>query len=625
MSSQIEGHAVVGDCRSVALVSLDGAVDFLCWPRFDSPSLFAAILDAERGGAWRIAASSCRRVERCYVDSTNVLQTRFLCADGEMTLTDLMPVASEEEKSRTLLPDHWLLRHVACTRGVVDVEITFDPRPRFGLDRAQFRDHGSLGIYVETSEGLAILRGDVPMRARENSGLFGVERLAAGDERSFSLVLTSEAPAILPTHGEQARIAIDRSVRWWRAWSARAKYDGPHREEVIRSALALKLLAYAPSGAIIAAPTTSLPERVGADLNWDYRFCWLRDAAFTARALTALGYVEEADAFVNWLVHTTALTRPRLHALYDVFGDAPKKERELGHLAGCLGSKPVRIGNGARDQLQLDVYGETIEAAAQLVRATGGFDRDTEKMLVGFGEHVCANWSKSDHGIWEKREPPRPHTHSRLLSWTACDRLLQLHALGIVRSAPKSKLGATCEAIRREIECGAWNATLCSYVGVVGSDELDAITLLFPWYGFERADSVRMRATWRAVQRGLGAGGGLLRRYVATPTEGAFGLCSFWAAEYLALGGGSLVEAESLFRRLLGYANDVGLFAEEIDPDTGAALGNFPQGFTHVGVLNAALTLEERRRGEEARQDPGGPWHADRPSYAHAPGLEARS
>jgi GH15 family glucan-1,4-alpha-glucosidase len=545
-----------------------------------------------------------------------------VCADGELVLVDAMPVASEEEKARSLLPDHWLLRRMICTRGVVDVDIVVDPRPNFGLERARIEDHGKLGIYLETREGLAILRADVPFSPRAEGGLRARARLVAGDVRDVSMVFTAEAPAILPPLGDDAGAAIDRTVRWWRGWSSRATYDGPYRAEVVRSALTLKLLAYAPSGAILAAPTTSLPERLGGDLNWDYRFCWPRDAAFTARALTGLGYVDEADAFVHWLVHTTALTRPRLDPLYDVFGTSPKKERELWHLSGHRGARPVRTGNAAHEQRQLDVYGETIEAAAQLVRATGSLDADTERMLVGFGEHVCKHWSLPDQGIWEKREPPKPHTHSRLLCWAACDRLLQLHARGVIARAPRQELHDACDAIRRDIERNAWSARLQSYVGVAGTDDLDAIALLIPWYGFERADSVRMCATWRAVREGLGAAGGLLYRYASSPAEGAFGLCGFWAAEYLALGGGSLDQARALFEQLLGYGNDVGLFAEEIDPRTGAALGNFPQGFTHVGVLNAALSIEERVRDEEPCDLACAPWHADRPSYLRAPGLE---
>lgn len=622
MTVSIEAHGVIGDCRSAALVSLEGAIDFLCWPRFDSPSFFAGILDSDVGGVWSIAPRGRRRVERRYLRDTNVLETRFVCEGGELALIDLMPVVDDDDRRRALRPDHEILRRLECTRGAVEVEVVFDPRPDFGLGRVRMHDRGKLGVYVEVDEGVAILRCDVPLSARAEGGVRARFRMTAGESRAFALAFTSEAPSVLPLLGEQARAAIDVSVRWWRRWASRAKYDGPHRDAVVRSALALKLLAYAPSGAIVAAPTTSLPERPGGDSNWDYRYCWLRDAAFTARALVGLGYVEEADAYVNWLVHTTALTRPELRILYDVFGRPPPDERELWHLSGYRGAKPVRIGNAARDQLQLDVYGETIEAAAQLVATTGSFDRDTEKMLVGFGEWVARHWNLPDHGIWERREPPKPHTHSRLLSWSACDRLMQLHDRGVLRKAPVDRLRVARGAIRRQVEQKAWCPKIPSYVGVLGGETVDATTLLFPWYGFEKADSVRMRATWRAAQDRLGAGGGLFHRYDDGPSEGAFAVCSFWAAEYLAIGGGSLDEAESLFAQLLDYANDLGLYAEEIDPHTGAALGNFPQGLTHVGVLNAALTLEERRGGEERREIPGGPWHQDRPSFLHAPGLE---
>jgi GH15 family glucan-1,4-alpha-glucosidase len=350
---------------------------------------------------------------------------------------------------------------------------------------------------------------------------------------------------------------------------------------------------------VVAAPTTSLPERVGGDLNWDYRFCWLRDAALTVRALVELGCMPEAHAFVSWLLHTTRLTQPELRILYDVYGDAPPAERVLKELAGYQGSQPVRVGNAATEQRQLDVYGEVIDAVTHFVRAGGTLDRETERMLCDFGEYVCRHWEEPDEGIWEPRSGQAHHTHSRVLCWTALDRLLQLHADGHVRRAPVAKFQENRERIRREVEARGWNPVIGSYASQLDGDDMDATLLLLPWYGFEDAGSDRMRATYRRVRERLGAGDALLYRYRTgeSPGEGAFGICSFWGAEYVALGGGTAEEARDMFERVCAHANDVGLFAEEIEPATGAALGNFPQAFTHVGLINAAVTLARRLQG----------------------------
>ena len=602
----IEDYAAIGDGRSAALVGRDGSIDWLCWPRFDSPSVFGAILDPA-AGRWRIAPVAPFRTERQYIKDTNVLQTRFDTGAGLVVLTDLMPVAFEEEKDRLLLPEREILRLVECKRGEVEVEMMFAPRPGYGLRESRLRPAGLLGIRVETGAGLLVLRTDMPLEMTADGQVRGHARLSAGDAVYASLTFAADGPAVLPPLGQWSRAAVVRTVDWWRHWASRIRYNGPCRETVIRSALALKLLVYAPSGAVVAAPTTSLPERIGGPLNWDYRFCWLRDASMTVRALFGLGYPDEAHAFLEWLLQATRLTQPELSVLYDVHGNKPPHERTLDRLAGYLGSRPVRIGNAAAGQLQLDVYGEVIDAVTHFVREGGTLDRETEGALSAFGEYVCRHWDQPDEGIWEPRSGRANHTHSRVLCWTALDRLLQLHAQDHLRRAPVSKFQENREAIRRQVETRAWNPALQSYVAQLDGDRVDATLLLLPWYGFEPAGSTRMRQTYQRVREHLGAGDGLLYRYrtpslrsgqADSPGEGAFGISSFWGAEYLALGGGTVEEARELFEGLCGHANDVGLFAEEVDPTTGAALGNFPQAFTHVGLISAALSLAHRLEGE---------------------------
>jgi GH15 family glucan-1,4-alpha-glucosidase len=410
---------------------------------------------------------------------------------------------------------------------------------------------------------------------------------------------------VVPVLGEAARARVEETVHWWREWAGRCRYQGPYRGAVVRSALVLKLLAFAPSGALVAAPTTSLPERPGGDSNWDYRFCWLRDAAFTVRCLFGLGYATEAEAFLDWLLHATRLTRPELQVVYDVYGEARLPERELTHLTGYAGSRPVRTGNDAYRQFQLDVYGEVADAAASYAAHGGRFDREAVRMLNGLGRTVCARWREPDAGIWESRGPHAHYTHSKVLCWVALDRLVRLHEEhGLALDAGRFR--AERDAIRAEVETRGFNLRLGSYTRRFDGDDLDASLLLLPLYGYVDASHPRMRGTTDRVLAALGRGP-LVYRYPATdddgrPTgEGTFGACAFWAVECRARGG-DLPGARDAFDRLLAYANDLGLFAEEIAPDSGAALGNFPQAFTHIGLIDAALALAECAAGRADRE-----------------------
>ena len=597
--SPIDDYALIGDCRSAGLVSRDGSFDWLCLPRFDSPSIFARVLDAENGGRFLVRPIGEFRTERRYLPNTNVLETVFRTPTGACVLRDLMSISSEEDKRAYLTPEHEVLRQLDGLEGEVEVEILYDPRPDYGRLRPLLEQRGALGLRCEVDGTSLTLRSELPLELTDGArSARGLSRIRSGESKYLSLTYSMEAPAVVPLLGEAARGRIERTVRWWQEWANRCTYEGPYRDAVVRSALTLKLMTYAPSGALVAAPTTSLPEAIGGVRNWDYRYCWLRDASFTLRALFNLGYPEEANAYIGWLLHATRLTWPELHVLYDVFGEAKLPERELPHLEGYAGSRPVRIGNDAHGQLQLDVYGEVINGAVRFLDRGGRFDRDTIRMLDGLGRTVCRRWREPDEGIWEGRSGRFHNTHSKVLCWVALDRLIQMHEAGYLEVSV-DLFRANRDEIRKEVEAHGYNEQIGSYTRTFDGDEMDASLLTLPLYGYIEGKHPQMRSTCARIHEKL-ARDGLVYRYETgtddglPPGEGAFGICSFWAVECVARGG-NVGAATRTFERLLSLANDVGLFAEEIDPDTGAALGNFPQAFTHIGLINAALTLAEYR------------------------------
>jgi GH15 family glucan-1,4-alpha-glucosidase len=593
-ASKIQDYAIIGNGRSAALISKRGSLDWLCWPRFDSASIFGAIIDPRIGGHWSIHPATDSQIARRYIDNTNVLETTFSNSAGKIVVTYFMPVTSEQEKTRRLWPEHEVIRLVKSEAGQMLVLVDFYPHPDYGRTTPFIKDAGKLGWRIGIGKNLLNLRSDIKLGTNMGAGLSGSLTLKVGQAGAFSLTFSEDGPAILPPLDDAIAEKLNLTIDWWRRWAAKSNYHGPYQRSVIRSALVLKLLSYAPSGAIIAAPTTSLPERITGELNWDYRFAWLRDASFTVHALFGLGYKDDSEAFVDWLLHATRLTRPELRVVYDVFGERPPQERELIQLRGHASSLPVRIGNAAIKQVQLDLYGEVVEAVSQFIGDDKRLDGDVQKMLQQCAEYVCEHWQEPDNGIWEERDKRRHYTHSRLMCWVALDRVLKMHARGQVRGIPARRYAAARQRIREEIETHAWSNKLGAYSQAIGNDDLDASVLLLSRHGFEEAFSQRMQQTHASIRNHLAPRPGLLHRNQQSKDrhEGAFALCSFWEVDFLAHCENPSA-AHEIFSAALAYANDVGLFAEEIDPENGDALGNFPQGFTHLGVINAALALRD--------------------------------
>jgi GH15 family glucan-1,4-alpha-glucosidase len=587
----IESHAVIGDLQTAALVALDGTIDFLCLPHFDSPSVFASLLDAEKGGSFRIIpALDEPRHKQLYLPDTNMLLTRFLAPEGVVEISDFMPIHPREHTSR-------LIRRVKTVRG----EIRYQVRcaPRFDYARTTHRPTLEQGGAVFTDGGMALrLASSVPLRA-EGADAVCDFTLRAGQTATFILEQVGE-DAEYPTDLDgYVKGSFKRTMNFWREWVGRSTYTGRWRDEVHRSALALKLLNARWSGSIVAAATFGLPETVGGGRNWDYRYSWIRDASFTLYALSRLGMTDETAAFIAWLARRFESTHPEaLKTLYTIAGGTELTERTLDHLEGYRGSRPVRIGNAAADQLQLDIYGELLDAIYLYDKYKESTSYALWGRIASLVNWVAANWQRPDDGVWEVRSGQREFLYSRILCWVAIDRGIRM---AVKRSfpAPVAEWREARDAIYRDVHENFWDSRAKAFVGVRGTTRLDAACLIMPLVRFISATDPRWLSTMRAVEARL-VEDSLVYRYdiegVETDglegAEGTFSICSFWYIECLSRSG-DLQKARFLFEKMLGYANHVGLYAEEIGP-AGEHLGNFPQAFTHLALISAAYDLDRR-------------------------------
>jgi GH15 family glucan-1,4-alpha-glucosidase len=595
VQQRIEDYAIVGDEQTAALVGKDGSVDWLCLPRFDSPACFASLLGNENNGHWQIAPKGAARgaeggrsrcARRAYRPGTLVLDTEWDTPDGSVRVTDLMP-------QRDRAPD--LIRIVEGLSGSVTMRSTL--RLRF--------DHGSIVPWVRRSDhhrvavagpDSAWLRSEPPVRTwGEHFGTHSEFTVAESEKVAFVLTWHPShepRPPLVDPYG-----ALESSVADWRAWSARCRYDGPYRDVVLRSLLTLKALTYAPTGGIVAAPTTSLPEELGGVRNWDYRYCWLRDSTLTLGALLTAGYHEEAEAWRDWLLRAVAGDPADLQIMYGLAGERRLPETELPWLAGFAGSAPVRIGNDAVKQLQLDVYGEVMDSL-WLTRASGLPAKphmwSLQLALMNFLHTV---WREPDEGLWEVRGGRRQFVHSKVMVWVAADRAVRTLEDNSSLRGDVGRWRALRDEVHSEVCEKGYDTDRNTFTQSYGSRELDASLLLIPRVGFLPPDDPRVVGTVDAVRAELGHHG-LLRRY-STDTatvdglpgdEGTFLVCSFWLADALHMTGRTK-EARELFERLVELTNDVGLLSEEYDPVTGRQLGNFPQAFSHIGLVNTALAL----------------------------------
>jgi GH15 family glucan-1,4-alpha-glucosidase len=586
----ISDYGLIGDMRTAALVGLDGAIDWCCLPRFDSGSVFAALLDPERGGTWSIRPRGEWTSIQRYLPRTNILETTFRTATGVVVLTDFMPV---DEDGRPSGPHPEIHRQLRCTRGSVTMQLTFMPRFEYGARTTRLELLRAGLFATDRTDQVLTLSSAQPFEwAVEQSAATAAFMLEKGEARW--MVLRYDDDDIHPVDRYESARKLDITAAFWARWAAGVRYSGPFRGMVKRSALLLKLLTHAETGAIIAAPTTSLPETIGGMRNWDYRFVWLRDAAFTLAALDAVGHRREADAFMRFLKKISRHEGGgHLQIMYGIDGRRDLVERQLDHLSGYRGSRPVRVGNGAVGQLQLDVYGEVLETA-DIWRRNHEMTEGTWRVLRGLVDWVSSNWHLPDSSIWEVRGEVRHYVFSKVMSWVALDRGIRMaDELGLESNGDEWRRQR--EALHAEIMERGWSERHQSFTQAYDDDALDAAVLAIPMVRFLPWNHPRVHDTVHAIARELtSADGELVYRYRHPDglegEEGAFSICTFWLAQALTMIG-ERERAERLFRRMLRHANHVGLYSEEIDPATGEFLGNFPQAFTHIALINCAAAL----------------------------------
>ncbi|MGC2360666.1 MAG: glycoside hydrolase family 15 protein [Thermoplasmata archaeon] len=590
----LSDYGVIGNLRTVALVGMDGSVDWFCFPNFDSPSVFAALLDRDKGGRFQISPTEVSTRKQLYLPETNVLISRFLSQKGVAEVTDFMPLAVVRER----VPADCLVRRVAVVRGKVDFELTCDPAFDYAREIPEPRIRPGGAVFEGRSLRLG-LATKVPLTVRGHAAI-GRFALAEGDSTWFLLrALSTSRSRRLPAVGEeQMKDALQETMRFWRGWSAGSTYRGRWREMVNRSALVLKLLTYEPTGAIVAAPTLGLPEVIGGARNWDYRYTWIRDAAFTLYAFLRLGYIDEVRAFMDWLLARTSDLEPdgSLRPVYRIRGGHDLPEEVLDHLEGYLGSRPVRIGNAAVDQLQLEIYGALLDAVYLYNKHGVPISHDLWTSLRRILDWLTENWQRPDRGIWEVRGKPRQFVYSNMMCWVAFDRAIRIaEKRGF--PADLENWRATRDEIYERIMRKGWDKKRGSFVQCYGGSALDASALLMPLVFFVSAKDPRMTATIEAIRAEL-VSDSLVRRYSLDETsdglpgrEGTFSLCSFWLVEALTRAG-RLDEARLMFEKVLGYASRLGLYAEELGP-AGESLGNFPQAFTHLALISAAVNLDK--------------------------------
>jgi GH15 family glucan-1,4-alpha-glucosidase len=594
----IAEYALLSDCRSAALVNRAGSLDWLCFPRFDGPSVFARLLD-EQAGHWSIKPVGTAEVSRRYLEGTMVLETTFNTPTGSAVLVDAMAIGRNERGHNLGIDSPGIvLRLITCQSGTVEIELEYAPRFEYGLIFPLLRSVKG-GILARGGADVLVLSASIEL-AIEGSIARARFTLKAGEQASFALQHTAswETTPDIARH-EAITDYLHDTVAGWRTWSdLHQRYEGPWRDLVHHSGRVLQALMFRPTGAIVAAPTTSLPESVGGERNWDYRYTWIRDASFTLNALWVAACPDEAHWFFTWMAGAVATQIRRgaeLQIMFGVGGERDLSERSLNHLEGWRASRPVRIGNGAWNQRQLDVYGELLDAAHLLRDELSGLDEVTRHFLVEVADAAAARWQQHDQGIWEVRGDPRDFLYSKLMCWVALDRAINLADLLNAHDRIDSWT-ATREHIRDAILTHGWSEKAGAFTQAFGSDDLDASSLMMPIMGFLPATDPRMRSTIDAIAERLTDEHGLVYRYRAADglegEEGTFLLCTFWLAQAQALAG-EVEQARKTFEQAVAYANDVGLLAEEVDQSSNELLGNFPQAFSHIGLVNAAWAISQ--------------------------------